>query len=103
MIGVGDPICSPCHRAGSPSRRASRKLRVSQPSPSLVKPTRGDGLGSPDAALPGILDIERLQLLTYLPKLTAAPLALLFVLFTIILTQSYQNHKLSLMYLLILP
>lgn len=103
VIGTGDPICSPCHRGGSSSRRASRKLTVSLPSPSLVKPTRGGGLGSSDAALPGILDIECLQLLMYLSKFTAAPPALLFVLFTIILTQSFQNYELALVYLLILP
>lgn len=103
MIGLGDPISSPCHKGGSPSRRAGRKLRISLPSSSLVKPTRGGGLVSSDAALPGIPDIECLQLLMHLPKLTAAPLALLFVLFTIILTHNYHNYKLSLMYLLILP
>lgn len=100
MIGMGDPIC---HKGGSASRRVSRKLRVPLSSPSLLKPSRGGGLGSSDVALPGILDIECFQLLIYLPKLTAAPPALLFVLFTIILTQSYQNYKQSLMYLLILP
>lgn len=40
MIGTGDSICNPCHKGWNPSGRAGRKLKVSLPSPSLVKPTR---------------------------------------------------------------
>lgn len=58
-------------------------------------PPRDGVFGPSDAVLLSMQGIQCLQPVAYLPKLTAAPFALLFALLTLFLTPSYQNYKLS--------